>query len=64
MATSRFSGFSPDAYRFLVELRFNNNKEFFDQNRARYHEVLKTPLKQLAQELLRQIGGTHGPDGR
>jgi len=52
MAGTRFSGFSPDAYRFLVELRFNNNKEFFDQNRTRYHEVLKTPLKQLAQELL------------
>ena len=52
MANAGFQGFTPDAYRFLLELRFNNNKEFFDQNRARYHEVLKRPLTQLAQELL------------
>lgn len=52
MAESRFTGFSPDAYRFLMELRFNNHKEFFEQNRARYHETLKQPLTLLAQELL------------
>lgn len=36
-----FSGFPPDTLEFLAELRANNTKDFFDDNRARYDEAIE-----------------------
>lgn len=47
-----FEGFNEDTYKFLVELAFNNNKEFFDANRGRYKKNVQEPLRALAEELL------------
>jgi len=47
-----FEGFTADTYRFLFEIGFQNNKEFFQANRARYEREVKIPLQKLALELL------------
>lgn len=43
-----FSGFSSDTIDFLNELRFNNNKEWMEENRQRYKTVLKEPMDNFA----------------
>ena len=53
-----FEGISQEAFEFLVALRFNNNKPWFEQNKATFETKLKQPLYQLADELgdtIRQI---------
>ena len=47
-----FNGFTDDTFLFLLELRFNNNKPFFEENRSRYQSVLYRPMQALAEELL------------
>lgn len=47
-----FSGFTADTFKFLMEIRFNNNVEWFDANRERYKRSVQLPLKQLATELI------------
>lgn len=43
-----FGGFLPETIDFLWEIRMNNNKEWMDQNRARYKDVLKEPFERFA----------------
>jgi len=46
-----FQGLTPEAIEFLVALRFNNNKPFFQDNRTTYERTLKEPLQALARDL-------------
>lgn len=46
-----FSGFSEDTLLFLMELAFNNDKGWFDENRDRYRKVLRRPMEELAEAL-------------
>ena len=41
MATAYFE---PDLFRFLKELKRNNRKDWFEQNKPRYEAVVKRPL--------------------
>ena len=45
-----FDGFEPDAFRFLQELKENNNEAFYRENRERYERVLRLPLRALCEE--------------
>ena len=47
-----FQGFNEDTYKFLIELAFNNNKEFFTANKGRYKQNVQEPLRALAEDLL------------
>ncbi len=47
-----FNGFSEETYRFFMELRYNNNKEFFHANEDRYRKFVRTPMTELVKELL------------
>ncbi len=47
----KFRGFNEDTYRFLIELSLNNNKLFFDANKQRYIDNVKTPMLALAEDL-------------
>lgn len=47
-----FQGFTPDTYRFLMELGFQNEKPFFEANRARYTAGVQEPLRALAAALM------------
>jgi uncharacterized protein (TIGR02453 family) len=42
-----FEGFKPDAVRFLLELRANNDRAWFQPRKAEYERLLKEPLEAL-----------------
>jgi uncharacterized protein (TIGR02453 family) len=42
-----FEGFEPDAVRFLLELRANNDRAWFQPRKAEYERLLKEPLEAL-----------------
>ena len=42
-----FEGFTSDAVRFLLELRANNDREWFQPRKAEYERLLKEPLEAL-----------------
>jgi uncharacterized protein (TIGR02453 family) len=44
---SRFAGFPPATLKFLSELAANNNRDWFEANRARYEEDVKAPMHSL-----------------
>lgn len=47
-----FNGFPAETFRFLFEIAFNNNIEWFNANKERYELYLKKPMHQLASELM------------
>lgn len=47
-----FGGFKPEAYMFLTELAFNNNRMWMEENRQRYRQYVQQPMQQLAEMLL------------
>ena len=51
MDNSFFKGFSPAALQFLMELQFNNNKAWFQENKQRYLKDVAEPFRMLVREL-------------
>ncbi len=51
----RFESFKPETIDFLWELRMNNNKEWMEQNRDRYKQILKDPFDAFATELAEEM---------
>ena len=49
------SFFSKEYFLFFKELRKNNNKHWFDANRDRYEQHVKTPFKAFTQHILYQL---------
>ncbi|MGI6234110.1 MAG: DUF2461 domain-containing protein [Christensenellales bacterium] len=43
--------FSKDMLEFMLDLRFNNNKTFMNENRTRYQEVMRDPYYRLIELL-------------
>lgn len=46
-----FTGFPEETLQFFIDLRFNNNKTYFEENRARYEEWVKAPFAAFIEEL-------------
>lgn len=46
-----FTGFQPDAIRFLLELAANNERAWFQPRKAEYERLLKDPLDALCADL-------------
>ncbi len=46
-----FNGIPPEGFKFLLDIRFNNNREWFNANKDVYLKCLKDPLYALAAEL-------------
>ncbi|MCB9547615.1 MAG: DUF2461 domain-containing protein [Myxococcales bacterium] len=42
---SAFAGFPPDLFDFLAELSMNNNREWFEANKARYEASVREPAR-------------------
>ena len=42
--------FTPELFEFLLELRTNNNREWFQANKGRYEQHVKEPLLQFIQD--------------
>jgi uncharacterized protein (TIGR02453 family) len=49
--STTFEGFKPDAVRFLLELRANNDRAWFQPRKAEYERLLKEPLEALCMVL-------------
>lgn len=47
-----FKGFSAETFRFLLEITFNNNVEWFNENRKRFEQYVRDPMRELAVELM------------
>lgn len=50
--TYKFQGFTQDAFKFFMEIAFNNNREFYEANKERYRESVQNPMRTLAAELM------------
>lgn len=50
-----FSGFYPESLQFLIDVRMNNSKEWFEANRKNYEKVLLKPFQSLVMDLGRDI---------
>ena len=46
-----FEGFSMETLAFFAAVKFNNNREFLNENRDLFERAVKRPLVLLAQEL-------------
>ena len=46
-----FSGFNDNTFDFLLQIAFNNNREFYEENKANFLENVKAPLILLESEL-------------
>ena len=55
-----FRAFSPEAIRYLSDLKKNNTREWFAANKASYEAHLKEPGKQFAAHLARRLGALTG----
>lgn len=49
--SNHFNGFSPETFHFLMELEFNNNKPWFEENKQRYLQNVVEPFKLLVKDL-------------
>lgn len=47
--------FSKETFHFFRELKRNNKKEWMDENRERYQEVVVKPLKRLLEEMAPEV---------
>ncbi|HHY83423.1 MAG TPA: DUF2461 domain-containing protein [Clostridiales bacterium] len=47
-----FKGFSQNTIDFFLQLRANNNKQWFDEHRGEYREFVYQPFRDLAAEML------------
>jgi uncharacterized protein (TIGR02453 family) len=54
-AAGRFKGFTPAAYRFLIELGANNAKPWFEANRATYETAIKAPVADLIVDVAAEL---------
>ncbi len=48
---NKFDGFSKETFKFLLELGFNNNKQWFEENKQRYQENVIEPFRKLVVDL-------------
>jgi uncharacterized protein (TIGR02453 family) len=51
MSDGEFTGFPAEALRFLRALRRNNEREWFNAQRARYEQSVRMPLAALIEEM-------------
>jgi uncharacterized protein (TIGR02453 family) len=52
---SRFGGFGPEAFQFLVDLAMNNDRSWFQPRKGEYERLLKEPLAALCVALDREF---------
>ena len=48
---SKFSGFSPDAIKFLRALKRNNRRDWFQPRKEKYEALIKTPMLEFVAAL-------------
>ncbi|MBN1448182.1 MAG: DUF2461 family protein, partial [Bacteroidetes bacterium] len=56
-----FDGFPKGALHFLRELKKNNDRDWFNENRKRYEQNVREPMQMLLASLAARMKGVH-PD--
>jgi len=54
-----FEGFAPESIEFLWNIRFNNERSWFEAHKQQYLDLIQTPLRQLGAELQREVIRRH-----
>ena len=54
-----FEGFTPESIEFLWNIRFNNERAWFEAHKQQYLELIQTPLRQLGLELQQEVLRRH-----
>jgi len=54
-----FEGFTKEAIDFLWQLRFNNERSWFEPRKEQYRQLLQEPLRQLAVEVQQEVARRH-----
>ncbi|MDR1194795.1 MAG: DUF2461 domain-containing protein [Peptococcaceae bacterium] len=60
---TNFTGFSRATIDFMWNLRFNNNKPWFEEHKAEFTEVFQAPMKALGREVFERIEADLGGRG-
>ncbi|MGB0933434.1 MAG: DUF2461 domain-containing protein [Lishizhenia sp.] len=47
--------FTPDFLQFFIDLAPNNHKDWFDENRQRYHKSVKEPFKSFVERMIELV---------
>jgi len=55
-----FQGFTEKTMDFMWNIRFNNEKSWFQAHKDEYKAVLETPMHELAQEIYSSFAANHG----
>ena len=50
-----FEGFSPRTIEYMFNLRFNNNRIWFEEHKDEFQREFQNPMKQLGQEVFTQL---------
>ena len=58
-----FSGFSPRTIEFMWNLRLNNRKEWFEENKEMFRQDFQAPMKALGREVFERITADYGKHG-
>ena len=55
-----FNGFSPRTIDFMWNLRLNNNKAWFEENKETFRQDFQSPVKALGQKVFGRIAADYG----
>lgn len=58
-----FNGFTQDTIDFMWNLRANNNKTWFEENKEQFKNEFQAPMKALGKEVFDRITATHADHG-
>jgi len=58
-----FNGFTPDTIDFMWNLRMNNNKAWFEENKLRFQQDFQVPMKALAGEVFERMAAEYSDHG-
>ena len=56
IAAQAFGGFRPDLIEFLEELGANNNRDWFNENKARYEALVREPALDFIAAIENKLG--------
>ena len=56
---AEFEGFSEEAITILLDIRFNNNKEWYDANKDRYKQYVHEPMAEFAERVYAILHDRH-----
>lgn len=54
-----FRGFSPEAIDFLWQLRFNNERAWFEPRKQEFIDLIREPMRQLAVQVQQMVSDRH-----